>query len=46
MLVFMVQCATLIAPYKAPYCTLRELDVDLDVDSIRNPEAFPLVAHN
>jgi hypothetical protein len=22
-----------------------ELDVDLDVESIRNPEAFPLVAH-
>jgi hypothetical protein len=23
-----------------------ELDVDLDVESIRNPAAFPLVAHN
>lgn len=23
-----------------------ELDVDLDIESIRNPEAFPLVAHN
>jgi hypothetical protein len=23
-----------------------ELDVDLDVESIRNPEAFPLLAHN